>query len=115
MRQVIPGTQGVTPGPGINESNMTLSWAGLANVNLTINRKFHLKERAELQFLAEATNAFNRTNFIPSAVSGGYSAVTVADPTTNTKVGQNASIGTGSLGPQFLSPRQITLSLRLQF
>jgi hypothetical protein len=88
---------------------------GLANVNLTVNRKFQLRERTELQFLAEATNAFNRTNFIPSAVTGGYSAVTVADPATNTKVGQNASIGAGSLSPQFLSPRQITLSLRLQF
>ena len=44
---------------------------GLANVNLTVNRKFHLKERAELQFLAEATNAFNRTNFIPAAVNVG--------------------------------------------
>ena len=88
---------------------------GLANVNLTINRKFHLKERAELQFLAEATNAFNRTNFNPNAVQGGFSAVTTPDPSTNLKVGENASIGAGSFQPNFLAPRQITLSLRLQF
>jgi len=92
---------------------------GLANVNLTVNRKFHIKERAELQFLAEATNVFNRTNFTPAAVSAGYSAVTVADPSTHTKVGQNATIGAGSLtlsSPgNVLAPRQITLSLRLQF
>ena len=94
---------------------------GLANVNLTVNRKFHLKERAELQFLAEATNVFNRTNFSPAAVQGGFSAVTVADPTTGTKVGQNSNVNAGSLSNNvngssaFLDPRQITLSLRLQF
>ncbi len=99
---------------------------GLANVNLTVNRKFRLAERAEMQFLAEATNLFNRTNFNPYAVFGGdinnsnvYRPVTIADPATNTKVGQNAEVRTGSLtlnNPNnVLAPRQITLSLRLQF
>ncbi len=95
---------------------------GLANVNLTVNRKFRLTERAEMQFLAEATNLFNRTNFIPSAVQGGnnqFSAITVADPVTNSKVGQNANVRAGSLmldsTGRLLAPRQITLSLRLQF
>ena len=91
---------------------------GVAIVNLSVNRKFRLTERAELQFLAEATNAFNRTNFVPSAVQGGngqFSAITVADPGTNSKVGQNSNLSAGTLSPQFLSPREITLSLRLQF
>ncbi len=98
---------------------------GLANVNLTVNRKFRLTERAQLQFLAEATNLFNRTNFIPAAVfatqpgNNPYSPVTVADPATHTKVGQNAEVRTGSLTlnspANVLAPRQITLSLRMQF
>ena len=72
----------------------------------------------ELQLLAEATNAFNRTNFVPAAVQRGnpqFSAITVADPATNSKVGQNGNLYAGTLSPQFLRPREITLSLRLQF
>jgi len=97
---------------------------GLANVNLTVNRKFRLTERVEMQFLAEATNLFNRTNFVPAAVfatqpGNPYSPITVADPATNTKIGQNSEVRTGSLtlnsSGNVLAPRQITLSLRLQF
>jgi len=65
--------------------------------------------------VSEATNLFNRTNFNPNAVTGGYSAVLVANAATNTKVGQNATVNHGSLGLSLYDPRQITLSLRLRF
>ena len=85
------------------------------NVNLTVNRQFRILENLRMEFLAEATNLFNKTNFNPSAVSGGVSAVLVANPVTNTKVGQNATVNHGSLGLSLFEPRQISLSLRLRF
>lgn len=55
------------------------------------------------------------TNFYPNAVNGGYGAVLTAQPTTNTKVGQNATVNSGSLGLSLYEPRQISLSARLRF
>jgi hypothetical protein len=85
------------------------------NTNLTLNRKFQIKERARLEFLAEATNLLNAHNWYPNNVSSGPGAVLVEDPTTNTKVGQASSANYGALGTNFFQARQITLSLRLQF
>jgi hypothetical protein len=88
---------------------------GFHHVNLTVNRQFNLMERLRLELIGEATNLFNRTNFNPNAVTGGYSAVLVAAPATNTKVGQNSTVNHGSLGLSVFEPRQVTLSLRLRF
>jgi hypothetical protein len=90
---------------------------GLANVNLTINRKFQIVERMQLEFLAEATNLFNRTNFSPTAVNAGYGAIlsVPANNTNNVKIGQNSSSNSGTLGMSFYEPRIVTLSLRLRF
>jgi hypothetical protein len=87
----------------------------LHNVNLTVNRKVRVNERVQLELMADGTNIFNRTNFYPNAVNGGYSAVLTAQPTTNTKVGQNATVNSGSLGLSVYEPRQISLSARLRF
>ena len=88
---------------------------GLANVNLSISREFPIHERLRLEFAAQATNAFNRSNFQQQAMNGGGGAVTQADPSTNTTVGMNNNVGVGSLSPYFYDPRQITLSLYLKF
>jgi hypothetical protein len=88
-----------------------------ANVNLTINRKFQIIERMQLEFLAEATNLFNRTNFSPTAVNAGYGAIlsVPANNTNNVKIGQNSNSNSGTLGMTFYEPRVVTLSLRLRF
>lgn len=88
---------------------------GLANVDLSIEREFRIRENVRLEFEAAATNLFNRTNILPSAINAGGGVVTQADPSTNTKVGMNSDISTGSLGPGFYDPREITLSLYLKF
>ena len=85
------------------------------NANLTVNRQFRLAERARLEFLAEATNLLNRTNFNPNAVNGSVAAVLSPNTATNTKVGQNSYINFGSLSTSFFEPRQLSLSLRLRF
>lgn len=88
---------------------------GLANVDLSIQREIRLRENLRLVFEAAATNLFNRTNVLPSAINGGGGVVTLADPSTHTTVGMNSDISTGSLNAAFYDPREITLSLHLSF
>ena len=86
------------------------------NVNLSVNRKFVIKEGLSFEILAEATNAFNHTNFQPAAVNNGFgSLVTVPSTSGNSKVGENTSTTAGSLGLSLLDPRQMTLSARFNF
>jgi hypothetical protein len=86
------------------------------NVNLSVNRKFPIREGMSFEILAEATNAFNRTNYNPSNVNNGFgSLVTIPDPTSNSTVGENTSTSAGSLGLGFLDPREMTLSARFTF
>jgi hypothetical protein len=88
---------------------------GFYNVNLTVNRMFKITERFHLELLAEATNLLNATNIQPSAINNGVSPSVLADPSTNTKVGQNTNVNFGTLGMSLFEPRQVTLSMRLRF
>jgi hypothetical protein len=88
---------------------------GFYNMNLTVNRKFRITERFQLELLAEATNLLNATQIQPSAINTGVSPSVLADPSTNTKVGQNTNVNFGTLGMSLFEPRQVTLSLRLRF
>ena len=83
----------------------------VATVNLSLQREIPIRERLRLAVRADATNAFNRTNFYPSAVNGGGGVVTTPGPS----LGQNSAITTGSLQPQFYDPRMITFSAYLKF
>lgn len=84
-----------------------------ASTNLSVVRKFALTERASLDLHADATNLLNRANFQAYAVTGGVSSVLSA--TSGGNVGQNANTSFGTMGMNFLEPRQITMSLRLVF
>jgi hypothetical protein len=86
-----------------------------SNVNLSINRTFPIHENLRMELAAEATNAFNQTMFYPQAMNAGGGAVIQANSATNTQVGMNSSISTGSLNANFYYPREITLSLYLKF
>ena len=91
---------------------------GFENVNLSVVRKFDFGERVNLELHADATNAFNRTNFLASGVNNGVSSV--LSPTPGATIGQNANTGFGTLSTSgwdgsFMEPRQLTLSLRLNF
>jgi hypothetical protein len=88
---------------------------GFYNTNFTVNRQFRIVEGVQLEFLAEATNAFNQTNWNPNAVNAGVGAILVANPATNAKVGQNSNANGGTLSTGFYEPRQLSLSLRLRF
>jgi hypothetical protein len=88
---------------------------GFWNTNLTVNRQFRITEGTSLEFLAEATNALNQTNWNPNAVNSGVGANLIANPATNSRIGQNSNANGGTLGTSFYEPRQISLSLRLRF
>ncbi|MGH2506684.1 MAG: TonB-dependent receptor domain-containing protein, partial [Ktedonobacteraceae bacterium] len=74
------------------------------NVNLTVRRDFRITESTKLEFMAEATNLLNRTNFLPTAVNGTVGAVLQSDAASNTKVGQNSNVSFGTLGMDFYEP-----------
>ena len=88
---------------------------GFYNTNLTVNRRIRIAERVAMEILAEATNAFNRTNFNPNAVNAGVGAILTPNAATNAKVGQNSSANSGTMSTSFFEPRQVSLSLRLRF
>jgi hypothetical protein len=85
------------------------------NVNLTVERKFQFTEKVNFDLLAEATNAFNNVQWKPNAIntSGGINT----DPTMG-PVGANTNVNFGALqlnSGSLYEPRQITITLRIQF
>jgi hypothetical protein len=88
------------------------------NVNLSVSRKFPIREGMSFEILAEATNAFNHSNYQPSTVNNNFgSLVTIpnSDPAVNSKLGENTNSDAGSVGLNFIDPRQMTLSARFNF
>lgn len=84
-----------------------------SNTNISVIRKFALGERASLNLHVDATNAFNRSNFQPYAVNNSVSSILTAGG--GATVGQNANSSFGTLSQSFLEPRQLTVTLRLDF
>jgi hypothetical protein len=84
-----------------------------ANTNISVIRKFAIGERVNLDLHADATNAFNRSNFQASAVNNGVTSTLTSGG--GATVGQNANASFGTLGQSFLEPRQLTITMRLEF
>jgi hypothetical protein len=86
------------------------------NVNLNITRDFAITERYKFQLLGEFTNFFNHSNFLPSAVSNGVSSITsTSSLPQGAAIGENGSSSFGTLSPNMMDPRQITLTARFTF
>ncbi len=99
-------------------SSMYEGWLrtpGLRNMNLALNRIIRVKEGVQMELLGEATNLLNATQFASRVVNTSVYPALTANPSTNTKVGQNGASNFGSMTMTFMEPRQITLSLRLRF
>ncbi len=96
------GTEGRNDIPGF----------GLAQVDLSVSRKFALTERVGLQVRADAFNAFNHPNFTnPVGIFFGPAVTTFLSSTSM------LNTGLGGLNPLFQEggPRSMQLSLRLTF
>jgi trimeric autotransporter adhesin len=86
------------------------------NVNLNITRQIPVTERYKFELLGEFTNFFNHPNFLPGAVSNGVSSITsTSSLPPGAAIGENGSSGFGSMSPDMLDPRQITLTARFTF
>ena len=83
------------------------------NVNLNITRQIPISERYKFELLGEFTNFFNHQNFLPGAVSNGVSSITSTTP--GATIGENGSSSFGTMSPNMMDPRQITLTARFTF
>lgn len=111
-----PGARYIQAGPGAypNGGRNTLQLPGIANLDLSVGKRFRLGEQRLLQFRAEAYNALNHAQFVP----GFTSSVDVRPRVTG---GSNALLLTGNA--MFNRPdlafesnsRQVQLVLRLEF
>ncbi len=95
------GTEGRNDIPGF----------GLTQVDLSISRKFPIREHLNLQFRADAFNVFNHPNF-----SNPGATINSGDP-TDLQASRMLNVGLGGLNPLFQEggPRSLQLSLRLTF
>jgi len=84
------------------------------NVNISVVRKFDLRERGTLEIHADATNAFNHVNILPTEANYGVYPV-LTPGAGGAAVGMNANTGFGTFGAGTLEPRQLTLSAILKF
>jgi hypothetical protein len=94
--------------PGDSPRNFTRGFNAV-QVNLSVRKNFHLSERFNLQFRAEAFNVLNHPNF-------GYIDPYVTDATFGqTTHLLNQSFGTTTSLYQQGGPRSIQISLKVVF
>jgi len=117
--QSCPGGRGLNPNAFITtppvgrqgtEGRNDIPGFGLTQVDLSLGRKFHLTERFNLQFRADAFNLFNHPNFqnpIPATNQGPPSYLST----------QMLNRGLAGLNALFQEggPRSVQLSLKLTF
>jgi hypothetical protein len=91
---------------------------GRNNLDLTLARDFRISEKYSCSFLANVTNAFNHTQFLPGSYNMALGNVQVSDiPAVGIRAGEaqatTTSFGTHNLNT--FAPRQMVLELRVRF
>ena len=88
------------------------------DVNFNITRQIPITERYRFELLGEFTNLFNHQNLLPGAIGSGNNSVSpMLSPSslpTGAAIGENGNGGFG-MSPDFMDPRQITLTARFTF
>jgi hypothetical protein len=88
---------------------------GRENVDLSLSRTFRLTEKIAFSFRANATNAFNHTQFLPGNYQMSLGGIVASSSTPGVSPGQGASNSYGTHGLQTFAPRQIALEGRIKF
>jgi hypothetical protein len=98
------------------ENNLRLP--AFKDVNFNITRQIPITERYRFELLGEFTNLFNHQNLLPGAIGSGNNSVSpMLSPSslpTGAAIGENGNGGFG-MSPDFMDPRQITLTARFTF
>jgi len=87
---------------------------GIQNVNLSVIKRFPVRERMGFDLHVNATNAFNHTNHqitINTDNTNQVNAITTAGSTA----GRNGNLQFGSYGLTALEPRQLTIQANFTF
>lgn len=94
----------------------------LVNVDMRISRRFHIKEKASVEVLAEGFNIFNRTqvtslNTTLYSIGGTATASTLSLLTTGStpQTGVQTFGTTSAAGNSLLRERQVQLAVRFEF
>ena len=93
----------------------TLRGPGRDNVDISLARTFRITERTSFSFRANATNAFNHTQFLSSNYQMSLGGIVSSSTTPGVLPGQGVSGSYGTHGLQTFDPRQIALEGRIQF
>ena len=89
--------------------------AGLNNWNMSIERTFRVKERFNVDFAAQFTNALNHTQFKPAMTMAlGNTNVQLNSP-LGIQPGQGQSSNFGTRGNSTYDPRQVEAVLKIRF
>jgi hypothetical protein len=88
---------------------------GINNWNLSLERSFRFKERLSMEFAAQATNAFNHTQFKPAMTMALGNQSILANSPLGLQPGQGQSSNFGTRGNATYDPRQVELRLRVSF
>lgn len=87
---------------------------GLNNWNLTVARTFRATERLTLDFSAQATNAFNHTQFNPN-INGGIGSTSLGTAAQNIEPGMGTNGSFGTYTDNTFDARQIMFELKFRF
>jgi hypothetical protein len=101
------GTEGRNDIPGF----------GLTQVDLSIGRKFPIRERLNIQFRADAFNVFNHPNFTNPLAQFSFASGPLQGQPGQLESTQMLNSGLAGLNPLFAEggPRSLQLSLRVAF
>ena len=100
--------------------NAALDYAALRgpgrnNVDLSVSRNLKITERVVLTLSANASNAFNHTQFLPGSYSMDLGGIVGTSTTPGVVPGQGSSNSFGTHGVTTYDPRQIVLEGRFRF
>ncbi|MDX2267478.1 MAG: carboxypeptidase-like regulatory domain-containing protein [Bryobacter sp.] len=85
------------------------------NHNMSLQKDFNIFERITATFSAEATNLWNRAQFVSNANVGSGNVFTANNPARGQQIGMIQNENFGTWGMATFDPRQIELRLRIRF
>ena len=112
-----------TPGQFGNLARAALRGPGLNQFDMTLDKKFHITERVNVEFRSELFNLFNRANFAPppvrlsNALGTGNNQLQPGQPYSLAAAGGTFGIANGTVTKDvgLGAARQIQFSLRINF